>query len=178
MSLFLRIGTHLGFPGSHSSPFDTRFTQTRLREASCVEFILHKPPGGSEMRFAAAILATTAAAFALAATAGAATIAVSIKSTGFSPATITINHGDSVTWKNSDKADHQVVADDGSFASPILHAGHSYTATFSRAGSFRYHDSFAASHAGRVNVKGPPPSVTFALSAPIVNYGTTVMLSG
>jgi plastocyanin len=124
------------------------------------------------------MLATVAAALAFAATAGAATISVSIKASGFSPGTISLNHGDSVTWKNNDKADHQVVADDGSFASPILHAGHSYTATFSRAGSFRYHDSFAASHAGRVNVKGPPPSVTFALSAPIVNYGTTVMLSG
>jgi plastocyanin len=130
------------------------------------------------MRYVAAMLATTAAALALVATAGAATISVSIKSTGFSPSGISVNHGDQVTWKNNDKTDHQVVADDGSFASPILHAGQSYTATFNRAGSFRYHDSFNANHAGRVSVKGPPPSVTFALSAPIVNYGTVVTLSG
>jgi plastocyanin len=124
------------------------------------------------------MLATTAATLALAATAGAATISVSIKSSGFSPGTISLNHGDSVTWKNNDKTDHQVVADDGSFASPILHAGQSYTATFNRAGSFRYHDSYNAKHAGRVSVKGPPPSVTFALSAPIVNFGAVVTLSG
>ena len=130
------------------------------------------------MRYVAAMLATTAAALALVATAGAATISVSIKTTGFSPSGISVNHGDQVTWKNNDKTDHQVVADDGSFASPILHAGQSYTATFNRAGSFRYHDSFNANHAGRVSVKGPPPSVTFALSAPIVNYGTVVTLSG
>jgi plastocyanin len=130
------------------------------------------------MRIVAAMLATAAAVLALAATAGAATISVHIKSTGFSPGSISLNHGDQVTWKNIDKTDHQVVADDGSFASPILHAGQSYTATFNRAGSFRYHDSFAASHAGRVSVKGPPPSVTFVLSAPIVNYGTVVTLSG
>ncbi len=130
------------------------------------------------MRFAAAILATTAAAFALAATAGAATIAVSIKSTGFSPATITINHGDSVTWKDNDKADHQVVADDGSFASPILHAGQSWTGTFSRAGTFRYHDALAPRLTGKITVKGPPPSVTLALSLPIVDYGTPVTLTG
>jgi plastocyanin len=130
------------------------------------------------MRIVAAMLATMAAALALVATAGAATINVSIKSTGFSPSSISLNHGDQVTWKNNDKTDHQVVADDGSFASPILHAGQSYTATFSRAGSFRYHDSYAATHAGRVSVKGPPPSLTFALSAPIVNYGTVVTLSG
>jgi plastocyanin len=125
-----------------------------------------------------AMLATVAAAFALAATAGAATISVSIKSTGFSPSSISINHGDQVSWKNNDKVDHQVVADDGSFASPILHAGQSYTATFNRAGTFRYHDSYAANHTGKITVKGPPPSLTLALNAPIVDYGTTITLTG
>jgi plastocyanin len=130
------------------------------------------------MKIVAAMLATAAAALALVATAGAATISVQIKSSGFSPSSISLEHGDQVTWKNTDRVDHQVVADDGSFASPILHAGQSYTATFSRAGTFKYHDSYAASHTGKVAVKGPPPSVTFALSAPIVNFGTIVTLSG
>ena len=130
------------------------------------------------MRIVAAMLATAAASLALVATAGAATIGVQIKSTGFSPGSVSLTHGDAVTWKNVDKVDHQVVADDGSFASPILHAGQSYTTTFNRAGSFRYHDSFAAKHAGRITVKGPPPSLTLALSEPIVNYGTVVTLSG
>jgi plastocyanin len=130
------------------------------------------------MKIVAVMLATVAAALASAAMAGAATIGVQIKSTGFSPRTISINHGDAVSWKNVDKTDHQVVADDGSFASPILHAGQSYTVTLNRAGSFRYHDSFHASHAGRVTVKGPPPSLTLALSAPIVDYGTDVTLTG
>jgi plastocyanin len=130
------------------------------------------------MRIVAAMLATAAAVLALAATAGAATISAQIKSTGFSPSGISLNHGDQVTWKNTDKVDHQVVADDGTFASPILHAGQSYTIAFNRAGTFRYHDSFAATHAGKIFVQGPPPSVTFALSEPIVNYGTIVTLSG
>jgi Plastocyanin len=124
------------------------------------------------------MLATAAATLALAATAGAATISVQIKSTGFSPSNISLNHGDQVTWKNTDKVDHQVVADDGSFASPILHAGQSYTTTFNRAGTFRFHDSYAATHKGKIVVKGPPPSLTLALSAPIVDYGTVVTLSG
>jgi plastocyanin len=130
------------------------------------------------MRIVAAIMATTAAALALVATAGAATINVQIKSNSFSPATITINHGDQVVWKNTDKVDHQVVADDGSFASPILHAGQSYAVTLSRAGSFHYHDAYAPKLTGRVTVKGPPPSLTLALSQPIVDYGTAVTLSG
>jgi len=130
------------------------------------------------MRIVAAMLATAAASLALVATAGAATIGVQIKSTGFSPSSIALTHGDAVTWKNVDKVDHQVVADDGSFASPILHAGQSYTTTFNRAGTFRYHDSYAARHTGKISVKGPPPSLTLALSEPIVNYGTVVTLSG
>jgi len=124
------------------------------------------------------MLATAAAMLALATTAGAATISVQIKSTGFSPSTISLNHGDQITWKNTDKVDHQVVADDGSFASPILHAGQSYTTTFNRAGTFRFHDSYAATHKGKVVVKGPPPSLTLALSEPIVDFGTVVTLSG
>jgi plastocyanin len=130
------------------------------------------------MKVVAAMLATVAAALASAAMAGAATIGVQIKSTGFSPANISINHGDSITWKNLDSVDHQVVADDGSFASPILHAGQSYTVTLNRAGTFRYHDSFHSKLTGKVTVKGPPPSLTLALSQPIVDYGTAVTVSG
>jgi plastocyanin len=130
------------------------------------------------MKLVAAMLATVAAVLAMAATAGAATITVQIKSTGFSPSNIALDHGDQVAWKNTDKVDHQVVADDGSFASPILHAGQSFTATFSRAGTFRYHDSFAARHTGKISVKGPPPSLTLALSQPIVDDGTPVTLGG
>lgn len=118
------------------------------------------------------------AALAIAAPVHAATINVSIRSTGFSPATITINHDDSVRWVNNDKTSHQVVANDGSFASPILAPGKSYTFTFRRAGTFRYHDAYATSHSGKITVKGPPPSMTFVLSQPIVVYGTSITLSG
>ena len=130
------------------------------------------------MRFIATMLAAAASALLVAAAAGAATINVSIKSTGFSPSSITINHGDHVTWKNNDKVDHQVVADDGSFASPILHAGQSWTVTLNRAGSFRYHDALAPRLAGRVKVIGPPPSLTLGLSLPIVDFGVPVTLAG
>src|SRR5512132_909334 len=145
-SSLLRIATHIGFV-SHSRPLDTSFTPSWLGacpiwgSCGCESSDIR---GGPKMRIVAAMLATGAAVLALAATAGAATIGVQIRSTGFSPSNISLNHGDQVTWKNTDKVDHQVVADDGSFASPILHAGQSYTATFNRAGSFRYHDSFAA----------------------------------
>jgi plastocyanin len=126
----------------------------------------------------AALLATAVGALTLASAGAAATVTVQIRSTGFSPATITINHDDKVTWHNADKVDHQVVADDGSFASPILHAGQSWTKTLSTAGTFRYHDALYPRRTGKITVKGPPPSVSLALSVPIVVYGTSITLSG
>jgi plastocyanin len=123
--------------------------------------------------------AAMAGALILAAAGAAATSTITIRSTGFSPSSVTINHGDRVNFKNADKVDHQVVADDGSFASPILHANQSWTSgALNTAGSYRYHDALHPSLAGRITVKGPPPAVTLALSVPIVNYGTQITLSG
>jgi plastocyanin len=129
-------------------------------------------------RLLAGTLASAAAALTVAAAAGAATATVQIKSGGFSPGSLTVNHGDRVTWHNADKTDHQVVANDGSFASPILHAGQSWTVTLNTAGTFGYHDAFAPRHVATVIVKGPPPSVSLALSEPIVGFGTLVTLNG
>jgi plastocyanin len=124
-------------------------------------------------------LAASVGALVLAAAGAAATSSVTIRSTGFSPSSITVNHGDKVFFKNSDKVDHQVVADDGSFASPILHANQSWTtAALNTAGTFRYHDALFPKLTGKITVKGPPPAVTLALSLPIVDYGTQVTLSG
>ncbi|HZS23922.1 MAG TPA: cupredoxin domain-containing protein [Gaiellaceae bacterium] len=120
-----------------------------------------------------------AGALVLAASGSAATSTIQIKSTGFSPFSLTVNHGDRVTFKNVDKTDHQVVADNGSFASPILHANQSWTTgDLNTAGTVHYHDALHPKLTGKLTVKGPPPAVTLGLSVPIVSYGTTVTLSG
>ncbi len=124
------------------------------------------------------VLVAVTAALAVAAPGSAATVTVQIKSTAFSPSSFTITHGDTVTWRNVDKVDHQVVADDGSFASPILHAGRSWSRTLTTAGTFRFHDALHPRLTGKVTVKGPPPSVSLALSAPIVYWGTPITISG
>jgi plastocyanin len=116
-------------------------------------------------------------ALAVAAPTQAATITVQIYAKTFSPATVKLNHGDRITWRNADKASHQVVANDGSFASPILAAGKTYTFTFNRAGTFHYHDAYSSAK-GTITVKGPPPSLSFVLDQPIVTFGTTITLSG
>ena len=128
------------------------------------------------------ILGTAAAvaviAAAPAASAPTATATVQIKRSGFSPGTVTINANDAVTWRNTDTTNHQVVANGGSFASPILGPGKTYTRTFRDGGTFRYHDALRPTLRGTVVVHGPPPQVTLAASAAAVRYGSPVNLSG
>jgi plastocyanin len=123
-------------------------------------------------------LVVTALALVLAGPAASATTNVQIKRTGFAPATVTINQNDAVTWKNTDTITHQVVANSGQFASPILNPGQSYTFTFRNAGTFRYHDGLHPSLRGTVTVRGLPPQITLATSAPVVKFGGQVGLSG
>ncbi len=122
--------------------------------------------------------AAAALALVLAAPAATATTTVQIKGSGFAPATVTINQGDSVTWTNADTINHQVVANLGSFASPILKPGKSWTHTFNHGGTFHYHDSLHPALKGTVTVRGAPDEVTLAASAPVVKFGGTITLTG
>jgi plastocyanin len=113
-----------------------------------------------------------------AAPARAATATVSIRAAGFSPATVTINTNDRVTWVNRDTQNHQVVSDTGAFVSPILRPGQSYTFTFRASGTYRYRDALEPSERGTVRVTGPPPSVSLAATIPILVHGTETHLQG
>jgi LPXTG-motif cell wall-anchored protein len=70
----------------------------------------------------------------------------------FSPATVSINVGDYVTWTNSGSEPHNAVADDGSFETAILENGDSETVTFDDAGSFSYICSIHPEMKGTVDV--------------------------
>lgn len=118
------------------------------------------------------------AAVLVAVAAGAATQTVQITKNGFTPQTATVNTGDTVTWHNADTADHQVVADDGSFASPVLHADQSYSHTFANAGTVKYHDANARTHTGSITVNGPAPAITLGSSTSTVVYGGSATLTG
>src|SRR5438094_5380637 len=122
--------------------------------------------------------AVAALALVLAAPASAATTAVQIKIAGFAPAAVTSNENDAVKWTHTDTKNHQVVANNGSFASGILAPGKSYTVTFKNGGTYRYHDGLHPTLKGTVTVKGPPPQVTLATSAPVVKFGSQVTLTG
>jgi amicyanin len=63
---------------------------------------------------------------------------VDIVDFAFSPATITVNVGDSVTWTNSDAVVHTATSTSGAFDSGDLDQDESYTLTFSQAGTYEY----------------------------------------
>jgi plastocyanin len=108
----------------------------------------------------------------------AATVTVRIVSSGFSPSAVTIDFGSTVIWRNADNRNHQVVADSGAFASPILRPGQTYSFTFRTSGTFRYRDALEPNERGRVTVRGAPPSLTLAASQPIVVAGAPITLTG
>ena len=118
------------------------------------------------------------AAMLVATAAGADTKTVQVTKNGFTPTNTTISQGDTVTWHNADTGDHQIVANDGSFASPVLHSDQSYSHTFNTAGKVTYHDANAKTHTGTVTVNGPPPALTLAADSSTVVYGSGATLSG
>jgi len=63
---------------------------------------------------------------------------VAIKGMKFTPATLTIKAGESVTWENGDQRDHTVVAADGSFASGNIGPGKDFTTAFAKPGKYEY----------------------------------------
>jgi LPXTG-motif cell wall-anchored protein len=68
----------------------------------------------------------------------AASASVTISDFEFSPATVTVNEGDTVTWTNDGPTVHTATAEDGSFDTGSLRKGESGSATFTSAGTISY----------------------------------------
>jgi plastocyanin len=107
------------------------------------------------------------------------TTTITITQFGFLPQSVEIAPGDTVVWRNFETVTHQVVADDGSFLSPVLSAGQSFSFTFRTPRVHGYRDSVWGKYHGTVTVSGPSArSVTLATVSPTVVYGGRVTLSG
>ena len=106
----------------------------------------------------------------------AATKTVDITVAGFTPKNITIEYGDTVTWTNKDTGSHQVLADNGAFAtSPVLTANQTYSVTFTKSGNFDYRDAFNTNRRGSITVR---PGIAMKASATQARYGGTLTLTG
>ena len=63
---------------------------------------------------------------------------VNIDGFAFVPATLTVRAGSTVTWTNHDEEPHTVAASDGTFHSPGMGTGATFSHTFAAAGTFDY----------------------------------------
>jgi plastocyanin len=115
---------------------------------------------------------------AAAAPAGATDFKSSVTSTGFIPANQTIKNGDTVTWTNNDKVNHQVVANDGSFSSPVLAPGASYSHVFLDGGTFAYHDGSHPADHGTITVNATRFVLLRQTTAAKLTFTRSTMLKG
>ncbi|MFL6022765.1 MAG: cupredoxin family copper-binding protein [Marmoricola sp.] len=105
---------------------------------------------------APAVTTTAKAAPARTVAATAATKSVMIENYAFSPAALTVEVGDTVTWTNMDEAPHTVTVSSGpvKFASPTLQKGQTFTYTFTKAGTYSYYCAVHPDMKATVTVTG------------------------
>jgi plastocyanin len=125
---------------------------------------------------ATAVCALAGAGFAVASLS--ATKTVQIRSTGFVPRTVTVAGGDTVRWRNVDTVNHQVVANNGSFASNTIGPNKTYSRRFDIPGTYGYRDALHPTLRGTVRVTGNPPSVSVGASTGIMVAGSQIHIGG
>ncbi|HXF57807.1 MAG TPA: hypothetical protein VNO34_09630, partial [Actinomycetota bacterium] len=100
-------------------------------------------------------------------------VAVSLVGSCFSPTVLRVRPGQTVTWTNEDPYPHIVTGVGGSFSSPELRPGRSFTYRFQRVGVFPYMCFYHPGMTGAVVVE-PVVAATAAggsLAAPSVGPG-------
>ncbi len=97
---------------------------------------------------------------------------VDVYPTFFSPSSLQITVGETVTWTNQDEEDvHTVASSNGSWSTGYLFSyGETFSVTFNSAGTFNYSDSING-FSGSITVIGVPANVppTVALTSPTNN---------
>ena len=102
----------------------------------------------------------------------AATQTVTISDFTFSPATVTITAGDTITWTNTDPVVHTATSSSGAFDSGDIAQGESFSVTFTTPGTYDYFCTPHPTMTGQIVVKAAAPASTAAASpvgAPLPN---------
>lgn len=83
---------------------------------------------------------------------------VMIQNYAYSPASLSVRAGETVTWTNHDEAKHDVVG--SGFRSPLLAKGESWSYTFPTAGSYSYYCSLHPDMRAKVTAAAAPQPST------------------
>ncbi len=78
---------------------------------------------------------------------------VTIDNFSFSPATLTVSVGTTVTWVNHDDIPHNVVSTDKAFKSKVMDTDERFSFTFTKAGEFPYFCGIHPKMTGKVVVQ-------------------------
>ena len=78
---------------------------------------------------------------------------VQIDNFAFTPATLTITAGTTVTWKNEDDSPHRIGGKGGTFASPALDTDGTFSRTFATPGEYSYICTIHPYMVGKIIVK-------------------------
>ncbi len=90
------------------------------------------------------------------AVANAATIEVKIDNFAYTPQTITVKAGDTVTWTNGDDIPHTVTSKTGAFRSKALDTDDKFSFTFATPGIFPYFCALHPHMTGSIVVEAGP----------------------
>lgn len=102
------------------------------------------------------------------------TQAVTIQNFAFSPASLTVSPGTTVTWTNKDSTAHTVTIDSGSGPnSGQIQPGQSYSFTFQQSGTYAYHCSIHPQMKATVVVSSSPSSGQAPSTTPQPSGGTS-----
>jgi len=78
---------------------------------------------------------------------------ISIKDSVFTPNSLQVSVGTTVTWVNNDTVQHTVTSDTSLFDSGPIAPGAKFTYTFAQAGTFAYHCTLVKSMAATITVQ-------------------------
>lgn len=107
-----------------------------------------------------------------------ASVGVTLTAEGPQPETVDINWGDTVTYSNGDTAEHVIAIPRAEYTSPAIPPGGTLDYAFTgRSGTYRFVQRGKQNHAGEVQV-GREGTVTIKVSAEVVPFGKTLVLSG
>jgi amicyanin len=104
-------------------------------------------------QFAGTLMHTVKAQQPPAAAAAAGAAEVKVDNFSFSPATLTVAAGTTVTWTNRDDIPHNVVSTEKVFKSKVMDTDEKFSYTFTKAGSYAYFCSIHPHMTGTVVVK-------------------------